>query len=97
MHGGKVAACIWWGESASLRFRHMQNESFLLVRVVFTGLFIVTLLAGGYMFKNYQKLFGIDPNMPSENGSSRAYTRVQVFLVWIHFVVLSGSFALLLH
>ena len=74
-----------------------HNDFFLFVRVVFTGLFIVTLLVGAYLMKNFQNLFGVDPNMPSENASSRTYTRVQVFLVWAHFVVLTGSFALLMH
>jgi len=74
-----------------------NTDFFLFVRVVFTGLFIVTLLVGGYLMKNFQKLFGVDPEMPSENSSSRTYTRVQVFLVWAHFVVLTGSFALLMH
>ena len=75
----------------------MQNDVLLFIRLVFTGLFLVTLLVGGVLVKNYQRLFGIDADMPSETGSSRAYTRVQVFLVWAHFVVLTGSFALLMH
>ena len=75
----------------------MQNDVLLLFRIVFTGLFIVTLLAGVYLGVNYQKLFGVDPNMPSENGSSRAYSKVQIFSVWAHAVLLTGAFALLLH
>jgi hypothetical protein len=75
----------------------MNNDALLFIRLVFTGLFVITLLAGAYLLKNFQKFFGVDPDMPSENGSSRAYTRVQVFLVWVHFVVLTGSFALLMH
>jgi len=75
----------------------MQNEIFLFVRIVFTGLFIISLLAGVYLFKNYQKLFGVDPNMPSEGASSRAYSKVQVFSIWAHATILTGAFALLLH
>jgi hypothetical protein len=75
----------------------MNNDILLFIRVVFTGLFVLTVLAGVFLVKNYQKLFGVDPNMPSETGSSRAYSRTQVFLVWAHFFVLTGSFALLLH
>jgi hypothetical protein len=74
----------------------MQNEVLLLFRVIFTGLFIATLLAGVYLFKNYQRLFGVDPNIPSENGSARAYSKVQVFSVWVHAVLLTGAFAFLL-
>lgn len=73
-------------------------ESFLLfVRVVFIGLFVVTLLAGAYLFANFQKLFGVDGTVPSENGSARSYSRVQVFSVWAHAVCLTGAFALLMH
>jgi hypothetical protein len=75
----------------------MQNEIFLFVRIIFTGLFVVTLLAGVFLFKNYQRLFGVDPDMPSEGESSRAYSKVQVFSVWGHAVLLTGAFALLLH
>ena len=53
--------------------------------------------AGAVMFKNYQKLFGVDPNMPSEGASSRAYLQVQVFAIWAHVLVASGAFALLVH
>ncbi|MGB8170097.1 MAG: hypothetical protein WCF18_21515 [Chthoniobacteraceae bacterium] len=67
------------------------------IRLVFTFLFIATLLAGVYLLRNYQRLFGVDPNMPSETGSSRAYSKVQVFVVWAHAAALTGSFALLLH
>jgi hypothetical protein len=73
-------------------------ESFLFfVRIMFAGLFVATLLAGGYLFANFQKLFGVDSSVPSENGSARSYSRMQVFSVWAHAVVLTGAFALLLH
>jgi hypothetical protein len=35
--------------------------------------------------------------MPSENSSARAYSKVQVFSVWAHAVLLTGAFALLIH
>jgi hypothetical protein len=75
----------------------MQNDAFLFIRIVFTSLFILTLLGGAYLFRNYQKLFGADPDMPSENSSARAYSKVQVFSVWAHAVLLTGAFALLIH
>ena len=75
----------------------MQSESFLVLRVIFAGLFLLTLAAGAYLALNYQRLFGVDPQMPSETGSSRAYSKVQVFLVWVHAVFLTGTFALMLH
>ena len=75
----------------------MQPEPFLFLRLIFTGLFIGTLCAGYYLFRNFHRLFGVDPNMPSENGSHRAYSKMQVFVVWGHAVLLTGAFALLLH
>lgn len=77
--------------------RSMQNDPFLFVRTVFAGLFVLTLLSGGYLAKNYGKLFGADSSMPSENESARAYSKVQVFLIWAHAVVLTGAFALMIH
>jgi hypothetical protein len=75
----------------------MQNDALLFIQIVFTGLFVMSLLAGVYLFKNFDRIFGVDPNMPSEGPSSRAYSKVQVFSVWAHVVVLTGAFALLLH
>jgi hypothetical protein len=75
----------------------MQNESVLLIRLVAIGVFIAALYAGSYLFTNYQRLFGVDPNMPSEGASSRAYSKVQVFAIWAHVVLASGAFALLVH
>lgn len=75
----------------------MTTDAFFFVRLIFTGFFLVTLLAGVYLAKNYQRLFGVDPNMPSENASSRAYSKVQIFTIWAHAVLLTGAFALLLH
>lgn len=75
----------------------MQSEVFLVLRILASGVFIATLYAGYYMLKNYQKFFGVDPNMPSEGESSRAYSQVQVFAIWAHILFASGAFALLLH
>ena len=75
----------------------MQPESFLFLRLIFTGLFVGTLCAGVYLFKNFHRIFGVDPDMPSENGSSRAYSKMQVFAILGHAVLLTGAFALLLH
>lgn len=76
----------------------MHNESFfLLVRFVFSGLFVATIIIGLYLWKNYERLFGVDPSMPSENSSARAYSKVQVFSVWTHVFLLTGAFTFLLH
>jgi hypothetical protein len=76
----------------------MINDSFFLfARFVFTGLFVATILVGFYLWQNYERLFGVDPNIPSENGSARAYSKVQVFSVWTHIFLLTGAFTFLLH
>jgi hypothetical protein len=75
----------------------MQNDALFLIRLVFTGLFFLTLLAGVGLAWNFQKLFGVDPQIPSETGSARAYSRVTVWLVWAHAFFLTGTFALMLH
>ena len=74
----------------------MPNEGLIIIRIIFSLLFLVTLGAGAYLLKNYQRLFGVDRTMPSENGSARAYTQVQVFALWFHVFFLTGTFALLL-
>jgi hypothetical protein len=75
----------------------MQNDIFLLFRVLAFAVFFAALYVGYYMLKNYQKLFGVDQNLPSEGSSSRAYSQVQIFSVWAHVVLGSGAAALLLH
>jgi hypothetical protein len=75
----------------------MQTDYFLAVRLIFTALFIATLAVGVYLLRNYERLFGVDPNMPSENSSSRAYSKLQVFVIWAHAAGLTAAFALLLH
>jgi hypothetical protein len=72
-------------------------ESNHIIQLVFGLLFVLVLLAGVYMLANFQRLFGPDPQMPSENGSSRAYTKVQAIVIWLHALALTGAFALLLH
>jgi hypothetical protein len=79
------------------RMNQPSMETNHVIQLIFGLLFLIVLAAGGFLFANYQRLFGPDPNMPSENSSSRAYTKVQVFVVWVHALILTGAFALLLH
>jgi hypothetical protein len=59
-----------------------MNDPLQLFRWLFTACFFATLLGGVLLFKNYRRLFGADPSMPSETASSRAYSATQVFLIW---------------
>jgi hypothetical protein len=76
----------------------MQNNAafFLGLRLVFTTLFVITLAAGVYGAKHYQKLFGIDPSMPSDTRSARNYTKLLVIMIWAHAVLITGGFAWML-
>jgi len=74
-----------------------HEDPLFFFRVLSIIAFFGVLLTGVYLAKNYQKLSGVDPNMPSENSSSRAYTKLQVFLIWAHALLLTGMLSLLLH
>jgi hypothetical protein len=69
----------------------LHHEFFLFVRIVAAAFFVAFVLAGGYLLKNQQRLFGADPGMPSENASSRTYAKVLVFAVWAHLLVFSAA------
>ncbi len=74
----------------------MTADTANLIRSFFALLFIGTLVGGVYLFRNFERLFGPDPDMPSENSSARSYSKMQVFVVWAHAAALTGSFALFL-
>ncbi len=75
----------------------MQPDQITFVRAIFTLLFLATLVVGVYLLKNYDQLFGVDPNVPSENSSSRSYYKMQALVVWLHVAALTGAFALMMH
>ena len=65
----------------------------LVVRLVFSALFVGT-LAGGYsLFKHMDRLLA----HPNENAGSRGLNKVQIIMIWLHAVALTGAFAFLLH
>lgn len=68
----------------------------LIVRIVFSVLFIATLIAGYLLFKNFDKLFGPDPNSPSDNEGARGLNKVQFIAIWLHALALTGAFAFFL-
>ncbi len=65
----------------------------LVIRVVFGSLFLGTLAAGVYLFKNLEKLCGADPNVPTDSTGARGLNKVQVIVIWLHAVLLTGAFA----
>lgn len=68
-----------------------------VIRIIFTVLFIATLLGGVLLFKNFEKLFGADPDFPGDNEGARGLNKVQAIVLWLHMLGLTGGFALLLH
>ncbi len=75
----------------------MHNTALLTLQLVATGVFLALLFGGVWVLKNHQQHFGVDPDIPSDNPGSRAYNKLQVIVVWLHAVLLTGGFVLLLH
>ena len=66
----------------------------LVVRSVFAVLFLGTLVAGFYLFKNFEQLFGADPRIPADNSGARVLNKVQVIAIWVHVLGITAAFAL---
>jgi hypothetical protein len=75
----------------------MQSDASSFIQFVFILAFIGTLIAGVFLLKNAEQLFGADPEMPSENSSSRSYGKMQALVIWAHVALLTGAFAFLMH
>lgn len=75
----------------------MQTDPGHVIQIVFGALFLGVLFIGGYVIANFNRFFGPDPNIPSETSSGRTYTKVQIILVWLHAVAITGALAFLLH
>lgn len=69
----------------------------LVIRICFGGLFIATLIAGYFLFKNFEKLLGRDPGFPNDSPGARSLNKVQVIVIWLHILAITGGFALLVH
>lgn len=72
-------------------------DIFIFVRIFFGVLFVGTLIAGYFLFKNFDKLFGPDPDAPGDNEGARGLNKVQVVAIWLHALGITGGFAFLLH
>ncbi len=69
----------------------------LVCRICFGVLFVATLIAGYFLFKNFEKLLGRDPGFPGDSAGARSLNKVQVIVIWLHILAITGGFALLLH
>jgi hypothetical protein len=72
----------------------MQTET--IVSIVFGVLFVGVLAAGCYLLKNFERLFGVDPECPYENSGASGLNKVQVVAIWLHALALTGGMAFLL-
>ncbi|HWB60806.1 MAG TPA: hypothetical protein VG733_15020 [Chthoniobacteraceae bacterium] len=68
-----------------------------VVSIVSFCAFCGVIAAGVYLVRNFEKLTGADASVPSENSSSRTLGKLQIFLIWVHALILTGMLALLLH
>ena len=75
----------------------MQPEAVLMVRVVFSLVFFSALAVGWWLAKNDRRFFGADASVSSESSGTRSYTKMMVWAIWCHVVVISAAFALFLH
>lgn len=74
----------------------MQPDAIRFARLIFFLLFLAVFFGGLHVLKNYERLFGPDPDHPSENSSSRSYGKMQALVVWLHAILLTAGFAFLL-
>ena len=74
----------------------MQKNALLGLQLISAALFILLLFVGVWILKNHQRLFGVDPDIPSESSGARNYNKLQIIALWLHALLLTGSFALLL-
>jgi len=75
----------------------MSTDASAFIQFTFSLLFVANLLAGVYLLRNSERLFGTDPSVPSETSSGRAYGKMQAFVVWAHVAALTGAFAFVIH
>ncbi len=74
-----------------------DGDPLLFFRIISIIAFCAVLVSGVYLARNFEKLTGVDPSIPSENSSSRTYGKLQIVLIWAHALLLTGMLSLLLH
>ena len=74
----------------------MNGDPMILFRIFFFLCFVGTLLVGLQVLKNYEGLFGRDPDAPSETGASRTYGKMQALVVIAHALLLFGACMLMM-
>jgi hypothetical protein len=74
----------------------MQIDPSVILRIFFLLCFFGTVFAGVRVLRNYDQLFGQDPNVPGETSGARSYSKMQVLVVLAHALLLFGAFAFMM-
>ena len=85
------------GQARAAHGPDMPAEAILFFRIVAATAFFTTLLATYFVIRNSHRLFGGSAHSASENSSTRLYAKFLVYAALAHALVLSASFALMLH
>ncbi|HYF34049.1 MAG TPA: hypothetical protein VD994_02075 [Prosthecobacter sp.] len=71
----------------------MDHEALFPIKIM-AILGVAGMLAlGGWMLKNEHRLFGFDPEVPSDGTSPRTYGKVHIWLTWLLMLKVFGFFA----
>ncbi len=68
----------------------------LAAKLIFAVLLVAVLIIGIYMFRNFDRLVGVDPSIPSENEGARFINKGQFILIWAMAVKLLAMMAWIL-
>ena len=89
--------CLYLAGSLRAPYVYGMNTVDVVVQMVFSGLFVAVLIAGFFLYRNFDKMFAADPAFPGDNIGARGLNKVQVITIWLHALALTGAFAFLLH
>jgi hypothetical protein len=69
----------------------MQNDTLIIIRLIFAGLFGLTLLAGAYLAQNFDKFF-VSIQTCRARTTAPALTANAGSVIWAHAFLLTGAF-----
>jgi hypothetical protein len=71
----------------------MNHEALFPIKIL-AILGVAGMLAlGVWMWRNEDRLFGFDPEVPSDNSSPRTYGKTHLWLTWLLILKVFGFFA----
>lgn len=75
----------------------IRESAFHIFRIFCGFGFVLTLIGGWWLRRNFTRLLGVKAELPSESRGSRGYTRMLVVAVWMHLVLFFSMGFFLLH